>query len=97
MELSWSPPPTPADVYIVYRADDRDAVIAEGLEAFHAIGQTPDLTFLDTSSSIESEEPRGIYYVTAIVGDEESAPSNPADAQYPHCWNVSTPEDCFIP
>lgn len=100
--LSWQAPAGNVDGYRVYRADDAETVAEHGLDAFVAIGETTALSFVDivaTGSGTESNDPafRGIYFVTGLLGDDESLPSNSATAQYPACWNVFTPTNCFIP
>lgn len=97
--LSWYAPPSDVDGYRVYRAESGEDVAANGLGAFVAIGETTTLVFTDASPQAESHARalRAIYFVATLVGDRESPPSNLANGQYPACWDIFTPTECFIP
>lgn len=97
--LSWYAPPSDVDGYRVYRAESGEDVAANGMGAFVAIGETTTLSFTDASPQAESHDRtlRAIYFVAALIGDRESPPSNLANGQYPACWDVLRPTDCFIP
>lgn len=100
--LSWQAPAGNADGYRVYRAEDAEAVAENGMDAFVAIGETTALSFVDivgTGSGEASSDPafRAIYFVTALLGDGESPPSNPVSVEYPKCWDLFRFTSCFIP
>lgn len=95
--LSWEASLGEVDGYRVYRADDLQAVLDHGLDAFSVIGETTALNFVDPSgpATESNEEGRALYFVTALLGDDESGPSNPV-GMYPHCWRL-TELGCWIP
>lgn len=88
IQLAWNSPSGPVDGYLVYRAEDAQAIVLDGVAAFSLIGQTEAPAFLDIATG---EGP--VYVVTAIHQDRESPPSNPAG--YPYCLELHP--SCFLP
>lgn len=89
VQLTWSPPlasPDPVTSYVVYRVNGTTHETLAEVDASVT-------SYLDTGA--DPAYPNA-YYVTAVAGHSESAPSNAAITAYPYCWDIVTTTPPFL-